>query len=103
MARITQLIALSLTLLASFWTFLSTRGNPTPLAVWFYPWLLVPIIVAAIPLWKPERVGWAALGLLLFTFFPFSFSIGILYIPALIGMGIATGTYYWYRSRSLSN
>jgi hypothetical protein len=100
--RITQLLALALTVAASVWAFLSTRGNPTPLAVVFYPRILVPIAVAAIPFWKPEWVGWAALGILGFIFCPLSLSIGIFYIPALLGMGAATGVYFGLKGRSLT-
>jgi hypothetical protein len=95
LARIAHYLAFVLTVGASVVTFVTTRGNPTPLYLVFYPWICVPIVIAAIPFRWPGQVSWAALGLLVFVFFPLSLSIGIFYIPALVVMGISAAIFHW--------
>ena len=93
-ARITYYLAFLLTVAASVWTFVATRGNPTPLYV-LYLWICVPIAIAAIPFRRPRWISWATLGLLVFIFFPLSLSIGIFYIPAFVMMGISAAIFHW--------
>lgn len=58
----------------------------TPL---LYVWLAISIACAALPFRFPNRKGLSAILLLLYIFSPYSLSIGIFYIPALVAMTLS--------------
>lgn len=61
-------------------------GNPGLWSPLLWLWLVVPIFCAALPFRFPRRTDLAALLLLAYIFFPYSFSVGIFYIPAFVVM-----------------
>src|SRR6516225_8744331 len=100
MSRIAHLAAYSLTIAATLWVFSSVPRQPTPLKIWGYAWICLPLLIAAIPFRWSQRADLSALGLLLFIFCPLSPSIGTLYFPALLAMTFSGFADHWSRSRN---
>jgi hypothetical protein len=61
-----------------------------PVKLIFYPWVLIPVIITAIPFKQPRAIPITTFLMIVFIFSPFSFSIGFYYLPAIAVLLLAT-------------
>jgi hypothetical protein len=62
--------------------------QPVPPRWFLWPWLLVPVVIVLVA-HKANIRGWGAVLLALYALCPLSFSIGVLYLPAVIALSFA--------------
>lgn len=74
-------VAFWATLSASVLSFVLALGNPRPVHAILWPWIIIPVWIAAMPIRDPRRLALAGWLLVLYIFFPFSMSIGLFYVP----------------------
>ena len=61
-----------------------------PVKLIFYPWVLIPVIITAIPFKQPRAIPISTLMMIVFIFSPFSLSIGLYYVPAIAVLLLGT-------------
>lgn len=53
-----------------------------PVRLVFYPWIIIPILITAIPFSQPRAIPISTLMMVVYIFSPFSLSIGLYFVPA---------------------
>jgi hypothetical protein len=88
--RALMLLSLILAAGASLYVLWFIFTSHTAVKSILFPWICIPIICTAVPFKRPYLLGPATLVMIAYLFAPYSFSIGLFYLPAILMMLIAT-------------